>query len=92
MNIAQRWNRQVKLFVVGTNPSGRFAAQNQPKIGFAVEFSMQVLNCGCVAIRNGAIGSNKQQHDDSSIGRLERIKSFAVQILRKSALHRLRNA
>src|SRR6266446_1271795 len=84
----------MELFVVRANPNGCFASIriNQPKISFAAKSLKQFLNRGCVAIRNGAIGSNKKQHDDPSRRRLKWIDRFAVQVLCKSALHRLRNA
>lgn len=94
MNVAQRGYHQVELFVVRANASGCFAGVriNQPKVRFAMKFFMQFLNGGRVTVRNGAIGSNKKQHDDSSVGRLEWIDSFAVEIFRPYALPRLRNA
>src|SRR6266481_3560035 len=84
----------MELFVVRANASGCFAGVriNQPKIRFAVKTFMQLLNRRRVASGDGAIGANKEQYHNSSLGRLEGIDGFAVQILRPCALHRLQNA
>jgi len=45
-DVAQRWNRQMKLLVVRANAGGGFVRVriNQPKISFAMKFFMQLLN------------------------------------------------
>src|ERR1700756_5031550 len=84
----------MELFIVRANANGCFAGVriNQPKICFAMKFFLQLLHRRGIAIRNGAIGSNKKQHDDPPLGRLEWINSFAIQILRPSLLPGLRSA
>src|SRR5258708_20049048 len=84
----------MELFIVRANANGCFAGVriNQPKICFAMKFFLKLLNRRRIAIRNGTIGSNKKQHDDPPLGRLEWINSFAIQILRPSLLPSLRNA
>src|SRR5258708_20396700 len=84
----------MELFIVRANASGGCAGVriNQPKICFAMKCLLKLLNRRRIAIRNGTIGSNKKQHDDPPLGRLEWINSFAIQILRPSLLPGLRNA
>src|ERR1700746_1810100 len=84
----------MELFIVRANANGCFAGVriNQPKICFAMKFFLKLLNRRRIAIRNGAIGSHKKQHDAPPRGRLEWSKSFPIQILRPSLLPGPRNA
>jgi len=93
MNVTQCWNRKMELFVMRSNTAGRFAGirVHQPKVCFAPKFFMQLANCRCVAIGNGAIGSNEEQYHYTTASGREWINRFAVQILRRCASLGLRN-
>jgi len=93
MEVAKGGNGVVKFREMSTNARCRLAGVgiDEPEIGLAMKFFLELMNRGRVAIRNRTIGPDKKKYQDSAVGQFERIRGLTRQIFSQIDLWRARS-